>query len=323
VITLITGAPGSGKTAACVELLMRFEQEGRAIFVDGIPDLAITHLELEDPHKWHVDIPDGAVIVIDEAQRVWRPAGSGSAVPDHIAALETHRHKGIEFVVMTQHPNLIHANVRRLVGRHIHLRDLGFLGRHWYEWPECANPESWKNALVKKRYKLPRKTFRMYKSASLHVKPVRSVPRSLIMFAICVPLVLFLGHRVYARISSFTADKPEAKGVAKLAGKSVDTVVTPKPERLLPGDVPAAGAAPAPEPVKLVGCIHLGKRCECLNESGFSITVELHLCTGTASRGGIGVPYDIHPVQAAKHSAPKPTPPLQAKPKPAPSQASL
>jgi len=155
VITLITGAPGAGKTAALVQLLQQFVKEGRAIFVDGIPDLKLTHLPLDDPKRWHVDVPDGSVIVIDEVQRVWRPVATGAQVTPDISSLETHRHKGIEFYLITQHPNLLHANVRRLVGRHIHLRDVGVLGRWWYEWPESTNPESWRSAPIKQRYRLP------------------------------------------------------------------------------------------------------------------------------------------------------------------------
>lgn len=149
-ITLITGAPGTGKSAALVSLLKELSK-GRTIYVNGIPDLKIDHQELEDPTKWIDDVPDGSIIVIDEVQRIWRPRGPGQKVPPDIAALETHRHRGIDFYIVTQGPRLVDTNVRALVGRHVHLRDLGFLGRWWYEWPECADNCStgWKNAPLK------------------------------------------------------------------------------------------------------------------------------------------------------------------------------
>ena len=41
-ITLITGAPGAGKTNALVSLLAELA-EGRALYVSGIPDLQVPH----------------------------------------------------------------------------------------------------------------------------------------------------------------------------------------------------------------------------------------------------------------------------------------
>jgi len=193
-ITLITGAPGSGKSAALVSLLAEIAK-GRTIYVSGIPDLKIDHQELADPTTWPDTVPDGSVIVIDEVQRVWRPRGPGQKVPPDIAALETHRHRGIDFYVVTQAPRLVDTNVRALVGRHVHLRDVGLLGRWWYEWPEvseqCAS--SWRTAPIKKRYKLPKAIFGQYKSASVHIKPIRSVPWVVfLMFAALVGTVFMV-----------------------------------------------------------------------------------------------------------------------------------
>lgn len=200
-ITLITGAPGTGKTSALVDMLEGLGKD-RQIYVHGIPELLIPHVQLDKPEEWMTTVPDGSVIIIDEVQNVWRPSGSGQKIPEHIAALETHRHHGLDFYIMTQGPNLVHANVRALVGRHIHLRDLGILGRHWYEWPECADNcrNSWRAAPIKHRYKLPKRIFDKYKSASLHVKPVRGFPRALPVLIIVACLALWFGWKTYQNI---------------------------------------------------------------------------------------------------------------------------
>lgn len=202
-ITLITGAPGTGKSAALVSLLQELAKD-RAIYVSGIPDLAIDHHPLEDPSKWIDDVPDGSIVVIDEVQRVWRPRGPGQKVPADIAALETHRHRGIDFYVVTQAPRLVDTNVRALVGRHVHLRDLGFLGRWWYEWPECAEncATGWKNAPIKKRYRLPRAIFSQYRSASMHMKPVRSFPFMVVVMLAALLVCGVLAWRFYGIVSS-------------------------------------------------------------------------------------------------------------------------
>lgn len=200
-ITLITGAPGAGKTAALVSMLAELGKD-RAIYAHGIPDLKIPHVALDDPATWPDTVPDGSIIIIDEVQTVWRPSGPGQKIPDHIAKLETHRHRGIDFYIITQGPNLVHSNVRALVGRHVHLRDIGFLGRWWYEWPETADNcrTGWKNAPIKKRYRLPKHIFGSYKSASVHVKPVRSFPVVLLVLVASLIGVGWMGWSAYSTI---------------------------------------------------------------------------------------------------------------------------
>lgn len=230
-ITLITGAPGAGKSAALVSLLLELSKE-RQIYVNGIPDLKIPHLPLENPASWPDTVPDGSIIVIDEVQNAWRPRGPGTKVPPDVQALETHRHRGLDFYIITQGPNLVDTNVRALVGRHIHLRDVGVLGRWWYEWPECADNcrTAWKNAPLKKRYKLPKKAFDLYKSSSLHVKPLRSFPMILIVLAIALIGFVVGSYMIYSSIQSKVA-----------------------PSAPLPNSSPKPGATPNAQTVKLRG----------------------------------------------------------------------
>lgn len=210
-ITLITGAPGSGKSAALVDLLTTLAKD-RPLYVDGVPDLQVRHEVLDEVSRWHELVPDGAAVVVDEAQRVWRPRGVGSKVPPDIAALETHRHRGLDFFLVTQQPALVDKNVRALVGRHVHLRDLGVLGRWWYEWPECSESVSWRTAPIKRKYRLPKRVFSLYKSASMHVKPIRSVPWVLGLMVVALLVTAVLGWFVYQRIAAHMAP-PAAKPV--------------------------------------------------------------------------------------------------------------
>lgn len=229
--------PGAGKSAALVSFLIDEAAKGRAIYADGVPDLKVPHQPLTDPLRWHEDgvVPDGAVIVIDEVQRVWRPAGATAKVPPSIEALETHRHRGLDFFIVTQHPSLVHANVRRLCGRYIHLRDRGILGRKWYEWPEVVgNPEtSYKGATVQKPFVLPKKALGQYTSASIHIQPSRGVPWQLYALAV---VVLFLGVMLWRGYQTFsTKRQPQEQ-------PSEQTTPTARPlQAKLPPPVPAAG----------------------------------------------------------------------------------
>lgn len=202
-ITFISGAPGTGKSSALVSMLRGIAKD-RAVFAHGIPDLKIPHQSLVEPHQWMSEVPDGSCVVIDEVQNVWRPRGPGQKVPDHVAALETHRHRGLDFYIISQGPNLVDSNVRALIGRHVHLRDLGILGRWWYEWPECADNcrTAWKNAPIKKKYKVDKATFAEYKSASVHIKPVRSVPWMLAVMVLALVAVGVLSWFAYGSIKA-------------------------------------------------------------------------------------------------------------------------
>lgn len=193
-IVLFTGSPGAGKTAALVDLLRGIQD--RPLFVDGLDGLTLDHTPT-DATKWHTELPDGAVLVIDECQRVWRPGHSSKIPTPDITELETHRHRGIDIYLTTQSPSFLHSNVRRLVSRHIHIRDLGIMGRWWYEWPETVDePQKvWKTAPVKVKYNLPKTAFSLYKSASLHTKIPRKISPMLVFAVVLILALLIFGAR--------------------------------------------------------------------------------------------------------------------------------
>lgn len=218
-ITLITGIPGSGKTAYVVSELLKVQN--RPIFVDGIPDLAIDHSpcppvkewteERDDPSsasgkKTCFTFPPNSIIVIDECQRVYRPRAVGSKVPAEVSAFETHRHEGLDFWLITQNPTLLDANVRKLVGRHVHFR-VTWAGRYMHEWAETADVESStaRSNAATTRYKLPKQAFTHYKSAVLHTKHKAKIPYVFWVFLLAVLSFGYLGYRLYNRFQDINA----------------------------------------------------------------------------------------------------------------------
>jgi zona occludens toxin len=313
VITLITGAPGAGKTNALVSLLAELA-EGRALYVSGIPDLQVPHVVLDDPTKWHDVVEDGGAVVIDEVQRVWRP--NRSKISDDIAALETHRHRGIDFFIVTQGPNLVHQNVRALVGRHVHLRDTGITGRWWYEWPECCDnvTSGWKQAPLKKNYSLDKKAQALYTSASKHVKPIRSFPKVLLLLVAVLVGIVGLGWRTYDRFAPRMAE-------AQTLGQPKPATAASAPTAAPAGPVVAASApvvAPAASAPRMAGCIAMRKRCECIDTDGLVMTVELSRCELDAGRGGATIPYPMAPTSPALADYLKRTPDLHDHPQESP-----
>ena len=324
-ITLLTGGPGTGKTAALVSMLEELGA-GRQLYVNGIPDLLIPHEKLEEPERWPELVPDGAVIVIDEVQRIWRPRGPGQKVPDHVAMLETHRHRGLDVYIITQGPNLVDSNVRALVGRHVHLRDLGVLGRWWYEWPECADNcrTAWKNAPIKKRYRLPKHIFSKYKSSSLHVKPVRSVPWMLVVMFGALVSVGALSWLAYQKISERMNPKPAAVVAPSSGASAAPAAVNPAMQASPAVDVAAAPdervafiprlsdrpwTAPAYDHLRQVvrmpviaGGVCMGGRCVCVSSDGAELDVSSEACSGWIKRRPFD-PYTLPPQASAAGAA--------------------
>lgn len=315
-LTLFTGMPGAGKTAQMVyELKKLIEKEpGRPIFVDGVRDLKLPH-QVIDARTWHTDLPDGALLLIDEVQRIWRPAGPGAKIPDEIAALETHRHRAVDIWMTTQHPRLVHASVRSLVGRHIHLRDTGFLGRWWYEWSEISEGVSWKTCPNKHKHKLPKSIFGEYKSATEHIKGSRRIPPAMFIAAICLvvlaALVFTIGRSIYGKTAAPAAapaaPQPGSQAVS-LPGftSSAPAVQVPRyitdPTAYTPRWSGKPESAPAYDDLvrvktfpRVVGGFCQGKSCQCITQQGTDAGLSHSQCREWLAR----VPFDPYREPAA------------------------
>lgn len=291
-ISLFTGMPGAGKTAAMIDLVRELSKD-RPVFVHYDPaerlrpEQKLLHETLKIPHTpvnaatWHQQVPDGGILIIDEAQGCWRPRGPSAKVPEAIAALETHRHAGVDIFITTQAPRLIDANVRGLVGRHVHIRDTGWLGRWWYEWPETNEGLTWKTCPVKKKYKLPKQVFDLYGSANVHTTPVRMTPKMLLVVAFLLVLLAVLIFMVVRSINKHTSpeEKESVPAVAPApapmrADLRAQAQTSPPDERVdfSPRLSDRPWTAPAYDELRKVvrlpvitGAICLNESCECFN----------------------------------------------------------
>ncbi|WP_024302782.1 zonular occludens toxin family protein [Pseudogulbenkiania sp. MAI-1] len=253
-ITVITGTPGAGKTALAVKLLKELEGN-RPIFTMGIPELKLDHQLVPPVAEWTklvpaeedpsllkpvFTFPPGSIIVIDEAQNVYRPRNTSSKVPDYVAAFETHRHTGVDFWLITQKTTLLDANVRALAGKHLHIES-NFFGRKLYEWPKAVDAESKteRDIAAKRKYKLPKQVFDLYKSSSLHIKQKYSIPKPLIVFVVCLLLASIAGWYVYGSVKRRTTpDRPAATASSD-----------PRPAQPGAGAGGQGGAAPVQAPI--------------------------------------------------------------------------
>lgn len=299
-ITLITGTPGAGKTLMCVGDFLIPAQHATVTLDDGstvprrictnIKGLLIDHIKIDadDLSKWPEWCKPGDLIVFDEVQESWRPRSMSQTVPPAIAALETHRHLGVDIIVLTQHPMLLDQNVRRLVGRHLHVRRVAGMGLAVvYEWDHCSNPSSTKSCIASRPWRYPKAAFKLYRSAELHTKQSRRLPFAVFVLLAALAGMAYLVPSSYARFSE------------KYTGKPAETTVTDPAGAVVPSEGPRAAPAGASEPASseqeppagvIVGCISMGPRCECYNDQGRREVLPVGLCTEGSHRVASVVP---------------------------------
>lgn len=339
-IYLITGVPGSGKTLYAVSTLVQKlaketikQTDGteikRRVVVDGIPDLVIDHelMSPADPKldgqpirgegqgvwNWYEWCKPGDILVIDEVQRHWRPRGMGSKPPEEIKRLETHRHQGVDFVIITQNPMLIDQNARRMIGRHQHIRRLfGMARAAIYDWDGCSVDVHRTKSATTSVWSYPKSAYKLYKSSELHTKQKQKIP-----IWIALPILGIVGA---------VAAAPTAIGVLSGAatGKGISQKAAEPPAKTASSSAAPVLAASSPPPAASApvaalpastpslplsdtkpiysGCIATSTRCACTDSTGKLLETEMQACEQKIGKSK-GPTIDLGP------DTPKPRPP--------------
>jgi hypothetical protein len=158
-IEMLEGVPGSGKSYYAVsERLLKWIRAGRRVyvFVDGFyldrlalfegVDLAVLQQQItlwnsgEDVKAGLLQVEPGSAVLIDEVQTVFR--SKDKTDPVLLRWLETHRHRGIDLVLMCQQYGQVTLGVNRLVEATTKFRRLDRFGlKNRYQASVRGNPE--------------------------------------------------------------------------------------------------------------------------------------------------------------------------------------
>lgn len=223
-IHLTTGSNGAGKTLNTLKWVRDLQvEQGRSVYYANLnmkPEKAAEFgWQKFEVDKWR-DLPDGAILVIDECQDFFGPRPNGSKVPDHIADMAKHRHRGFDFFLITQHPKLLDSFIKSQIGSpgwHRHCkRPFGQNATSVLEWSAVhAQPEkdgSGKAATVR-LVPHPKEVYDWYASATLHTNKKR-MPRQVYVIAAAAVLVPLLGFFAFQKLD------PTKRGTAIAAGVS-------------------------------------------------------------------------------------------------------
>lgn len=314
-VTFVTGLPGNGKTLYTLCMVKEWaEKENRQVYYYGIEILdkqALPWVELTDPKKWH-ECPAGAIIVVDEAHKLFPNRPTGSQVPAHVEPIAELRHQGHNLVLITQHPMEIDSAVRRRCGRHLHaVRRFGMQGCTLFEWPKVREncDKSIKDA-IRHEWKYRQEAYAWYKSAEVHTIK-RKIPAK-VWFLLVVPVVLaaavwmvvsiFLNQRTGQTVAS------AVPGVVSVGSGAQGSAAQARPDwwqdqqpRVigLPHTAPAYDGVTKPVRAPYpAACVYSSRKgCRCYSQQATRMDVPEKLCRDIAD-GGFFMAWDEQGGQA-------------------------
>lgn len=339
-IHLTTGGNGSGKTLNTLKWVRELQvQQGRSVYYANLnikPEKAAEFgwqpFEVE---KWQ-ELPDGSILIVDECQDFFGPRPNGSKVPDHIAAMAKHRHRGFDFFLITQHPRQLDGFLKSQIaspGWHKHcIRPFGRDMTSVLAWSSVHDqphkPGAGKTANVTLTAH-PREVYTWYNSSTLHTNR-KTIPRQVWVVLGAVLLVPVLGWFAWSELSA-RAHTPEVEAATQAAAQTgPDAKATADPFQQMFEDYnPRIPGFPhtAPrydkvtEPVVApypAACIAMGDKCTCFTQQGTRLATDGPTCHQIVKDGyfidweqrSIEAKEPDRPVAQASPAAPIPAAPV-------------
>lgn len=323
---LVTGQPGHGKTAYALDKAFKFKNEGRAIYAHGVKDLdygkaGFTYLE--NPAEWE-QLPDGAVILLDECYTALPNRNPGAKVPAHVEAMARHRHRGFDFILIAQQGLQLDPFLRGLYEEHVHVRQTSIIRsktklKRWNQYQSnvqtaCSDTVDW----VRPKY-----VFDYYTSTTM-VTTKRQLPMWIrwVIVGVVVLAVLLLVVKWYfaAKIAGVDGGRPPATEPVTRAAATAGSVATvgadaarvyETPTDYAKAHLPRFGTMPWTAPIydqraittdpqlicmsSMEGLDGNGKRseasCTCMTEQGTRYDLSQPECRTLARHGPVYNPY--------------------------------
>lgn len=304
----VTGLPGNGKTLYTICTVKALsEKENRPVFYSGIEILdkeALPWTEF-DAHEWY-KLPVGAIIVIDEAHKVFPVRPASSKVPDYVTPIGELRHSGYDMFIITQDGMEVDSAVRRRCTTHLHaVRRLGFEACHVREWARfisnAANTD--KGTVDKHEFVYPKQAYNWYLSAEKHTIK-KSIPLK-VYFLFVVPFVLaFAVWYVYSIFTKQRGPDPAAQPVHSVSGTVGSQSANAGPSGAAPMTTGAYLASYSPrvsglaftapvydsatKPVRVpypAACVANDDRCKCYTQQATKLDMPEAMCRQIAADG--------------------------------------
>ncbi|MFP5074092.1 zonular occludens toxin domain-containing protein [Neisseria sp. WLZKY-1] len=329
-IYLVTGTPGTGKTAMVVDMILNnvdglFKmtiEDGTVVdrplyfcHIDGLDAKKFKAHELSEEEIQSAPLdqimPQGGVLIVDEADYTYPVRPPSQAVPPYIKTLKELRHHGFTLILMVQHPTMIDRYIRQLVAKHIHL-ERKVIGTKRYEFFRCEeslNAAAF-TSVVGSPYRPPKEAFKYYKSASQHIKFKKKLHPVFIMIPIGIAFMFYLGVPLFSKWFGWSDNQSQVKQKseqqhAKIEEQDALNIVQPPtlpqqskfqesaassvpeftPEYYEPRITDKPETAPIYDSVRSiktfeypVACVSSAKSCNCYSDQGTLIKISRKAC---------------------------------------------
>lgn len=323
-IHLTTGGNGSGKTLNTLKWVRELQvQQGRSVYFANLnikPEKAAEFgWQSFDVEKWQ-DLPDGAILIVDECQDFFGPRPNGAKVPEHIAAMAKHRHRGFDFFLITQHPRMLDGFLRSQIaapGWHKHcIRPFGRDMTSVLAWSavhsQPEKPGAGKSGSVT-LVAHPKEVYDWYNSATIHTNK-KVIPRQVWIILAAVMLVPMFGWLAWSKLSA-RAHTPEVQAAAQAAqgGSGAKAPVDPFQQMFedynprIPGfphtaprydKVTEPVVAPYP-----AACVAMGDKCTCFTQQGTRLPTDGPTCHQIV-RDGYFIDWEQRSIEAQDKERP-------------------
>ncbi|MFC1392206.1 putative phage-like protein [Acinetobacter baumannii] len=237
----------------------------RTIYTN-IADLKLVQCRPLPPECDWRQTPQGSYFVIDEAQLIPIFSDEAKGIDPIVKDLTIHRHKGYDFLFITQEPSFVHKYIRKLASLHIHLVNIfGWEQSMRMEWSVVQDSPNAIKSIARaenvSRWRFPKHVYNLYKSTTINTR-VKRVPKKLIIFValavICIltsifmlfsnssnPLIsTFSGKPIAAQTQGTKKNEPTAKSTTESNAKQKSA-----DEQKAASEVQAQNENPASTPV--------------------------------------------------------------------------
>lgn len=199
----------------------------RTIYTN-IADLKLVQCRPLPPECDWRKTPEGSYFVIDEAQLIPIFSDEAKGIDPIVKDLTIHRHKGYDFLFITQEPSFVHKYIRKLASLHIHLVNIfGWEQSMKMEWSIVQDSPNAIKSIARaenlSRWRFPKHVYNLYKSTTINTR-VKRMPKKLVIFAvfavlfICLAIFLLFNGAAKNPLITAVSGKPiveQTKGTKK------------------------------------------------------------------------------------------------------------
>lgn len=161
--------------------------------------------------------PQGSYFVIDEAQLIPIFSDEARGIDPIVKDLTIHRHKGYDFLFITQEPSFVHKYIRKLASLHIHLVNIfGWEQSMRMEWSVVQDSPNAIKSIARAenitRWRFPKHVYNLYKSTTINTR-VKRIPKKIVICLVLaviffiVAMFLLLGAGKNPLVSTLTGNE--------------------------------------------------------------------------------------------------------------------